>query len=448
MTRWLIVPLLALVAVVGYLVLGGGEEDERRVDVVFDTARGLQEGSLVKVAGARVGQITEIALTEDRHARVSLRIDGDIEPFRADAECGVRPEGLIAENFVDCDPGTRASGPLKEGPGGVPTVGVDGTTRPVNLADLLNLWSVPTGQRARVLVNQLGLGLSATGDDLNQILRRTNPAMREADRLLAILDRQRSRLRSTIERTSRVTALMADRRQSFHRLTVSGQAITGRVARRAPELEATLRRMPAMLDAAAPALRELNTLSDRAEPLLAAVDRAAPGIVRLSRRAGPIIRRADRTLRRITGPLRQVRTGMRDLAPLLPVADRGLKNATPTVDESDRTLAALRDGGFFEGLWSFLYYAGSALSRYDANGHLFGGHILLNRCMIYAREPVEGCSAWQRDEAAAGGATRPGPGAAGTATTSGTAATRGAKPGSDADTAAGRAAATRGEGTR
>ncbi|MCK9249495.1 MAG: MlaD family protein [Solirubrobacteraceae bacterium] len=408
----MILPLLAVVAVVAVLALRDGGDDGHRVDVVFDSARGLQEGSLVKVAGARVGRITAITLTDDRHARVSLLVDGDVGAFRRDAECGVRPEGLIAENFVDCDPGTPGAGPLAEGPDGVPTVPVDGTTRPVNLADLLNLWSVPTGERARVLVSQLGLGLSASGDDLNRILRRTNPAMREADRLLAILDRQRSRLRSTVERTQRVMAVLSDRRGSLHRLTTTGRAVTRRVARRAPELEATLRRMPALLDAAAPALRELDVLSDRAEPLLAAGDRAAPGLVRLGRRAGPVIRTADRTLRRITGPLREVRTGMRDLAPLLPVADRGLRNATPTVTESDRTLVALRDAGFFEGLWSFLYYAGSALSRYDVNGHLFGGHILLNRCMIFAHQPVEGCSAWQRDEAAAGTPTRPGPAAA------------------------------------
>lgn len=395
----IVLPLVAVMVAV--LVLRGGDEDPAvRVDVVFDSARGIQEGSLVKVAGARVGRVAKIALTSANRARVSLELQRDLGPFRADASCAIRPEGLIAESFVGCEPGSRRAPPLR-GRGGTPTIPVGQTGRPVNLADLLNLWSLPTGERTRVLISQLGLGLSGKGRDLNEILGRTNPGLQQARRLLAVVDRQRSRLRLTVERTSRVAAMLADRRGSLHRMAVSGQALGRRVARHRSELADAVRRLPALLDQADPALRELDGLSEQAGPLLQAADRSAPGIARLSRSVGPVVRRADRTLGQLRVPLRRTRRASADLATLLPRVDRDLTDFGPTLGATDRTLGALRDSGFFEGLWGFLYYAAAAISRFDSTSHVIAGNILITRCMLYAQTRDPDCSGWLKDDPAA-----------------------------------------------
>lgn len=396
----IVLPLVAVVVAV--LALRGGDGDSAvRVDVVFDSARGIQEGSLVKVAGARVGRVVKIALTPAKQARVSLELQRDLGPFRADASCAIRPEGLIAESFVGCEPGSRRAPVLRGRGGGTPTIPVGQTGRPVNLADLLNLWSLPTGERTRVLISQLGLGLSGKGHDLNEILGRTNPGLQQARRLLAVVDRQRFRLRQTVERTSRVAALLADRRGSLHRMAVSGQSLGRRVARHRSELADAVRRLPALLDQADPALRELDGLSEQAGPLLQAADRSAPGIARLSRSVGPVVRRADRTLGQLRVPLRRTRRASADLATLLPRVDRDLTDFAPTLGATDRTLGALRDSGFFEGLWGFLYYAAAAISRFDSTSHVIAGNILITRCMLYAQTRDPDCSGWLKDDPAA-----------------------------------------------
>src|SRR4051794_39573635 len=122
------------------------------VDVIFDNARGLLPGQLVQIAGARVGEIDDVSVTKDFKARISASIDSRFAPFRKDATCTIRPEGLIAENYVQCDPGTPDS-PELHGTGGVPpTVPVDHTTQPVNLTDLFEIWNVPTRDRLGVLL--------------------------------------------------------------------------------------------------------------------------------------------------------------------------------------------------------------------------------------------------------------------------------------------------------
>ena len=340
-----------------------------------------------------------MALTDRNQARVTLELDAAVGPLRSGSTCGIRPEGLIGESFVSCDPGPRDAPPLRAGAGGRPTLPVGRTSRPVNLADLLNLWSLPTGERARVLVAQLGLGLAGSGDDLAAIVARAHPTLRETRRLLAVLDGQRARLRSAVDRTSRVAGTLADRREDLGRLVSGGSALASRVGRHDDALRAGLRSLPPLLDRARPALRELDALGDQAEPLLAAAERSAPGLNRLAVAAGPVVRRADRTVAAVAPTLRRSRSGLRRLAPLLPAATDALGAADPALRQSDRALGALRDGGFFEGLWSFLYYGASALSRYDANGHTLAGLILLNRCSVVSPTPVDGCSGYLRDDA-------------------------------------------------
>jgi phospholipid/cholesterol/gamma-HCH transport system substrate-binding protein len=105
--------LLALVAAVAgaLLATGAGEERGERVDAIFDNASGLIPGQDVKIAGARVGEVLDVRLTPDRRARVEMEVRSGFVPFRADARCSIRPQSLIGEKFVQCDPGTPNSSP-------------------------------------------------------------------------------------------------------------------------------------------------------------------------------------------------------------------------------------------------------------------------------------------------------------------------------------------------
>ena len=88
-------------------------------------------------------------------------------PFHQDATCTIRPEGLIAENYVDCDPGTPGSPPLQGSGGHPPTVPVTHTTEPVSLLDLFNIFNLPTRERFQVIIDELGIGTAGRGADFN-----------------------------------------------------------------------------------------------------------------------------------------------------------------------------------------------------------------------------------------------------------------------------------------
>jgi phospholipid/cholesterol/gamma-HCH transport system substrate-binding protein len=100
--------MLAGLLALGYLSIRLGQVDlfgARGYTVVadFPTVGGLKSGSVVEIAGVRVGRVESIRL-KDFQARVALHIDQGI-PIQSDAIAAIKTKGLIGEKFVEISPG-------------------------------------------------------------------------------------------------------------------------------------------------------------------------------------------------------------------------------------------------------------------------------------------------------------------------------------------------------
>src|ERR1043166_7742572 len=96
---------LIVVVVVAVLLFSGGDKQTYKVRAIFDNAGFVIPGEDVKVAGVKVGKIDSLDVTDDNKAVVVLDIqEKGYQDFRKDAECTVRPQSLIGERFVECEP--------------------------------------------------------------------------------------------------------------------------------------------------------------------------------------------------------------------------------------------------------------------------------------------------------------------------------------------------------
>ncbi|NBP24164.1 MAG: MCE family protein [Proteobacteria bacterium] len=78
-----------------------------QVRAIFNNAGFVIPGMDVKIAGVKVGQIESLDLTANNKAAVVLNIENKgYHDFRTDAFCRIRPQSLIGEKFVDCQPTT------------------------------------------------------------------------------------------------------------------------------------------------------------------------------------------------------------------------------------------------------------------------------------------------------------------------------------------------------
>src|ERR687898_374405 len=102
-----------IVALLPWVVIGivreatdDDTQDAYHVRAIFDNASTLVPGEDVKVAGVPVGVISDLNVTHDNRAAVTLRIDDTgFVPWKRDAQCKIGSQGLIGEKFVDCEPG-------------------------------------------------------------------------------------------------------------------------------------------------------------------------------------------------------------------------------------------------------------------------------------------------------------------------------------------------------
>ena len=191
--------MAALVAVVLLATSAGGSNGSYTIRAIFDDAGNLVSGENVKIDGVKVGTVGSVTPTPQAQAAVVLKIENPgFQDFRADASCTIEPEALLGEKFVNCLPtqpraeGTPLPPPLHKIPSGQEGAGevllpVANTSSPVDVDLLDDINRLPVRERFTIIINELGAGLAGRGSDLNVVVKRADPALREFDKVLAIL---------------------------------------------------------------------------------------------------------------------------------------------------------------------------------------------------------------------------------------------------------------------
>jgi phospholipid/cholesterol/gamma-HCH transport system substrate-binding protein len=380
----------------------GGTEGNYRVDAIFDNASNLIPGQDVKVAGARVGRVVGVKLTPDRKARVQMQIDPRFAPFRSDADCTIQPQSLIGEKFIQCTPGTTTGKPIKARGDQAPTVSVANTHAPVDLDLVFATFRLPYRERLQLIVSELGMGLAGRGEDLNDLIRRANPALQESRRVLRIVDGDRTRLRALIAESDHIVGELARRKGRVADFIDRAQRVAATTAQHRGALDQGIRRLPPLLSAAKPSLDRLRTLADTATPVLAQLRGAAPSVNRLVGDLPPLADAARPALKRLGSMADTGIDAVRQGRPVVAQLRAFAAAARPTGALVNELFSSLRQRGVVEGLQRFVYYGATATSRFDRYSHMLPAHLIVNDCSMYATKPVAGCDAHFGDARGAG----------------------------------------------
>jgi ABC-type transporter Mla subunit MlaD len=401
------------------VALGAPDDDGGyRVRAIFDNVAAAVPGEDVKVAGARVGSIASMDVTADNKAAVVLEIETPgFDRFRQDARCTIRPQSLIGEKFVECSPGSAAAPPLREIPEGEPGEGqhllpVENTSSPVDLDLVNNVLRRPYAERLSILLAELGTGVAGRGDDLNEVIHRANPALRETDRVLATLARQNDVLADLARDSDTVLAPLARERERVSGFIEEANATGEATAERSADIERSLQRLPRVLPELRATLWELGRFSEETTPVVRDLGAAAPDLNRFLRELGPFSREAIPALRSL-GEATDVGGPALDRSRPLLTDLRGLATELrPLAGDLDVLTASLDETGGIERLMDYLFFQTTAINGFDGISHFLRAGLIVNTCSVYAIEPAPGCSAnFTRQEASAsatgGGAPDP-----------------------------------------
>src|SRR3954454_7357112 len=234
--------VLALLAV-GYVLLRPGGPDYK-VHARFQNASQLVKGDFVQVAGAPIGKITNIDLTPDGQADVTLKItDGGYVPLRRGTKAVIRQASLsgVANRYVDLQlpDGTKTQ---KIDSGGV--IDQTDTTTAVDLDQLFNTFDPKTRRALSGVIRGYAAAYGGKGGEANAGWAYLNPSLVASDRLFNALDSDTPLLKRFVSASSQLVGDLAARRADLAGLVDHLATTTGAIGRQKQALSTAIGDLP------------------------------------------------------------------------------------------------------------------------------------------------------------------------------------------------------------
>jgi ABC-type transporter Mla subunit MlaD len=399
------VGVLACLVIVLLALSAGGGGGTYTVRAIFDDAANIIPGENVKIDGVKVGTVTSVAPTPQEKAAVVFNIETPgFQDFRADASCTIRPQALLGEKFVDCLPtqprveGTPLPPPLKTIPPGQEGAGdkllpVANTSSPVD-PDLVNdISRLPERERFTIILNELGVGLAGRGSDLKAVIRRANPALRELDKVLAILAGENRVLAQLAVDSDKALAPLAGVRKEFADYFAQSNTVAQASARHLTALERNLILLPPFLHQLGPALERLARLADQTTPVFTDLGIAAPSINQAFTQLPAFSSSSSAYFTSLGKNAKKTGPALVAFQPLLTRLGALGAAAKPFAGNFSSLLTSLRSSGGLERILDFIFLGAGSANGYDSLGHFLRTEGLATICETYALTPASGCSA-------------------------------------------------------
>jgi len=136
-----------------------------QMQIVFPSGDGLVSGSDVLEAGTKIGYISDIQPTRSNSAFVTIQISDNHWPLHQGVTADIRPKSLLGEKYVDVHDGAQNHSAYDAS--AVLDLHASQSAVPVELDQFINSLDPATRTAIRVLLDDLGAGISGQGNNLN-----------------------------------------------------------------------------------------------------------------------------------------------------------------------------------------------------------------------------------------------------------------------------------------
>lgn len=365
------------------VAVGEGATAGRVVVAQFASAAPLVERNQVKIDGVVVGEVQTLRV-RDGVAEVVMALDPAALPLYRDARATIRPVSLLGERYVDLERGSTDAPVLPQGA----VIPVSQTGTNVDLDEILNVMDTPTSEGLAFLVTALGEGVRGNGANADAAIRALEPALRDTQKLTAVLRDQNTLLNDVVDSVQPVaTALAADDGRAMDALVGSADALLSAAAAEQEALDATLAELPAALESArrtlgglegaaaetTPVLREMRPFTGDLTAIAGELERFSDSLDPALASSEPVLRRAEALLDEaapVAADLRAAGPGLRD----------AVGSARPVVEELTANL---------DDVFSFIRYWALATNGHDGLSHYLRVNAIVSQESVTGNLPAE-----------------------------------------------------------
>jgi phospholipid/cholesterol/gamma-HCH transport system substrate-binding protein len=321
--------------------------------------------------------------------------------LRSSSRSTSRLQSLIGEQYVECEPtqaregGDRPAPPLRQiesGPGeGQHLLPVENTTTPIAVDLINNVARLPQREQFRLIISELGAGLAGNGERLRAAVRRANPALRELNRVVAVLAEQDRLLARLVDESDAVLEPWAQRREQFSGFIDHAGATAVAAAERGDDIERNFQRLPVFLRELKPTADRFGAFADQMAPALESLQAQAPAINEAITRFGPFTTAASPAVQTLGDFAQEGRRLFPEIRPLVrDLRDLG-RPLRPAIGDLAAGFGSFDDTGGIEELMRFIFFYTGSVNGVDQHGHYVRSILGLSNCSERSGLPAGGC---------------------------------------------------------
>ncbi len=200
----------------------------------FRDASGLVPGNEVRVAGVKVGKVTDVELARSApggaagpaagpYVRVGFRIDGDAVTLGPETAATIRIKTVLGQKYLALEP--AGSGRLKEGS----EIPLSRTASPFDVMQAVTGLADTLDQ---IDAKQLATAFTVLSQAFADTPASVQASLTGLSRLSQSIASRDTELRELLSRARGVTAVLAQRDEEFRRLVTDGNLLLAEVSRR------------------------------------------------------------------------------------------------------------------------------------------------------------------------------------------------------------------------
>jgi phospholipid/cholesterol/gamma-HCH transport system substrate-binding protein len=276
--------MVAIVAVV-VIVLSGGTS--YKVKAIFQNASQIVSGDLVEVSGNSIGTVSDISLTPNGMAQLTLDISSkDYQPLHQGTLATVREASLsgIANRYVDLRLGGANQPRINNGD----TIQAQDTTSAVDLDQLFNTLDSPTLKGLQNFIQGSASQYEGSGQLAQKGWQYLNPALATSSMLFREINRDTGKFTNFVVKTGNLVSDIAQRQSDLSGLVLHLSQTTSALANQNVALGQSIQRLPPFMRLANTTFVNLRNALDDVTPLVDASKPVTPKLQKLLEQLKPL----------------------------------------------------------------------------------------------------------------------------------------------------------------
>jgi phospholipid/cholesterol/gamma-HCH transport system substrate-binding protein len=294
--------LVGAIVVVLLLVLGGGSS--YTVTGQFANASQLVTGNNVNVAGAPVGSIKQISLSDDGQALVEMEISDDAyTPLPEGTHATIRSQSLsgIANRYVDLDLPAQPDGKTISSGGEITQAD---TTSEVDLDQLFNTLDKPTVESIKQVITGFARAYEGVGPQANRGFHYLNPFLSTSRRVFAELNSDQANLENLVVDAAGLMGTLNAKSPEISSLVSNLNGMLGTIGEQQQSLASAVGQLPDFMRQFNTTAVNLRAALDDVQPLVNATRPVARKLQPFAKRLRGFARDAVPTVRGLNGVIK------------------------------------------------------------------------------------------------------------------------------------------------